>query len=100
MQRDAAAVSIVRGVTAEASLGVFHVQFADGFFNNVPCVTLTQIYNGSDGSILNPISCDGGDENGGWCSIICIDKNLCRIKTRADNGGVRYRSFCLQAIGN
>ena len=90
-------------VSAETEKGIFHVQFESGFFNSVPAVTVTQAYNGRDSGDLNPITGVGGSDTGSTrdnALVINVEQDYVRIKTGNDGGDGRYRSFCIQAVGN
>jgi hypothetical protein len=93
--------SAIDTISAESEKGRFHVQFSKGFFNAVPAVVVTQIYNGTENGGLAPISCRGysGGNTKDNVVVICVQNDFCRIKTGDDGGGGQYRSFSIVAHG-
>jgi hypothetical protein len=88
-------------VSAESEKGRFHIQFSKGFFNAVPAVVVTQIYNGTENGNLAPISCRGygGGNTRDNAVVICVQNDFCRIKLGDDGGSGRYRSFSIVVQG-
>ncbi|GAB4198717.1 MAG: hypothetical protein Tsb002_33840 [Wenzhouxiangellaceae bacterium] len=91
----------IESVNAESDRGRFHIQFASGFFNTIPAVVVTEIYNGTNDGKLAPVTCRGysGGSSKDNAVVICVESKFCRIKTGDSDGDGRYRSFSIAAHG-
>lgn len=97
----------VREVVSDAQ-GSYIVSFEDNFFNIIPTVQVTALFNGWQGNDLNPINTSGTPPNSSPANQVvhaCVEwvtKTSCRVITSLGDSKLNSwsLSFSITAIGH